>query len=153
MTGPLGPRVVVSPLRAMSIIMPPFGGHVHIEYHNHSYHCPHRLRWMASHWIRGSRGLPYESSSLAHPSPLRGPLPLKGTQERYGIYFSVSYDMISILVISRCAAPPYPAAPDFPPFGGQNKSLYAFLQRHAAHLIWLTLYAVSIGERRPVTES
>ena len=24
-------------LRAMSIIMPPFGGHVHIEYHNHSY--------------------------------------------------------------------------------------------------------------------
>ena len=31
--------------------------------------------------------LPYESSSLAHPSPLRGPLPLKGTQERYGIYF------------------------------------------------------------------
>ena len=27
-------------LRAMSIIMPPFGGHVHIEYHNHSYHRP-----------------------------------------------------------------------------------------------------------------
>ena len=26
---------------------------------------------------------------------------------------SVSYGMISILVISRCAAPPYPAAPDF----------------------------------------
>ena len=25
------------PLRAMSIIMPPFGGHVHIKYHNHSY--------------------------------------------------------------------------------------------------------------------
>ena len=23
--------------KAMSIIMPPFGGHVHIEYHNHSY--------------------------------------------------------------------------------------------------------------------
>ena len=37
LTGPLAPRVVVSPLRAMSIIMPPFGGHVHIEYHNHSY--------------------------------------------------------------------------------------------------------------------
>ena len=36
MTGPMGRRVVVSPLRAMSIIMPPFGGHVHIEYHNHS---------------------------------------------------------------------------------------------------------------------
>ena len=60
-------------------------GHVHIEYHNQDYHRPHRLRWMASHWIRGSRGSPYESSSLAHPSPLRGPLPLKGTQERYGI--------------------------------------------------------------------
>ena len=28
--------------------------------------------------------------------------------------------MISILVISRCAAPPYPAAPDFPLFRGQN---------------------------------
>ena len=26
--------------RAISIIMPPFGGHVHIEYHNHSYHRP-----------------------------------------------------------------------------------------------------------------
>ena len=34
------------------------GGHVHIEYHNHSYPRPHRLRWMASHWIRGSRGSP-----------------------------------------------------------------------------------------------
>ena len=89
---------------------------------------------------------------------------------------SVSYDIVSILVISRYAAPPYPAAPDFhlkvkrltmicaslallqimfavhpresvshdsqvallpyescslaTPFGGQNKSLYAFLQRH-----------------------
>ena len=31
---------------------------------------------------------------------------------------SVSYDMISILVISRYAAPPYPAAPDFPPIRG-----------------------------------
>ncbi len=30
---------------------------------------------------------------------------------------SVSYGMICILVISRCAAPPYPAAPDFPPKG------------------------------------
>ena len=26
-----------------------------------------------------------------------------------------------MLVIGRCAAPPYPAAPDFPPSGGQNK--------------------------------
>ena len=40
LTGPLAPRVVVSPSRAMSIIMPPFGGHVHIECHNHSYHRP-----------------------------------------------------------------------------------------------------------------
>ena len=37
-------------------------------------------------------------------------------------WLSVSYGMISILVISRCAAPPYPAAPDFPPSGGQNKT-------------------------------
>ena len=40
---------------------------------------------------------------------------------------SVSYGIVSILVISRCAAPPYPALPDFPPSGGQNKLLYAFL--------------------------
>ena len=62
-------------LRAMSIIMPPFGGHVHIEYHNHSSPRPHRLRWMASHWIRGSRGSPMnpvrlqssrDYSSLSH---------------------------------------------------------------------------------------
>ncbi len=70
LTGPLAPRVVVSPLRAISI-----------------------------------------------KSALRDLL-------------SVSYGMIGILLISRYAAPPYPAAPDFPPSGGQNKSLYAFLQRH-----------------------
>ena len=35
---------------------------------------------------------------------------------------SVSYGIVSILVISRYAAPPYPAAPDFPPSGGQNKT-------------------------------
>ena len=40
--------------------------------------------------------------------------------------------LIGILVISRYAAPPYPATPDFPPSGGQNKSLYAFLQRHGS---------------------
>ena len=34
----------------------------------------------------------------------------------------MSSGTISILVISRCAAPPYPAAPDFPPSGGQNKT-------------------------------
>ena len=48
-----------------------------------------------------------------------------------GFTFSVIC-MICILVISRYAAPPYPAAPDFPPSGGQNKSLYAFLQRHGS---------------------
>ena len=37
-------------------------------------------------------------------------------------WLSMSYGMISILVVSRYAAPPYPAAPDFPPFGGQNKT-------------------------------
>ena len=48
MTGPMGRRVrkfdgAFGPegcgiaRRAMSIIMPPFGGHVHIEYHIHSY--------------------------------------------------------------------------------------------------------------------
>ena len=35
---------------------------------------------------------------------------------------SVSYGIVSILVISRYEAPPYPAAPDFPPSGGQNKT-------------------------------
>ena len=38
------------------------------------------------------------------------------------INLSASYVMKSILVISRYAAPPYPAAPDFPPSGGQNKT-------------------------------
>ena len=32
------------------------------------------------------------------------------------------YSMISILVISRCAAPPYPATPDFLLCRGQNKA-------------------------------
>ena len=47
-------------------------------------------------------------------------------------WLSVSHGMIGILVISRYAAPPYPAAPDCPPSGGQNQSLYAFLQRHGS---------------------
>ena len=34
----------------------------------------------------------------------------------------VSYGKITIPVISRCAAPPYPASPDFPLFRGQNKT-------------------------------
>ena len=40
---------------------------------------------------------------------------------------SVSYDIVSILVISRCAVLSYLAALFFFLFGGQNKSLYAFL--------------------------
>ena len=35
--GAFGPEGCGIALWAMSIIMPPFGGHVHIEYHNHSY--------------------------------------------------------------------------------------------------------------------
>ena len=31
------------------------------------------------------------------------------------------------------AATPYPAAPDFPLFRGQNRPLYAYLQKHVAH--------------------
>ena len=38
--GAFGPEGCGIALRAMSIIMPPFGGHVHIECHNHSYHRP-----------------------------------------------------------------------------------------------------------------
>ncbi len=39
----------------------------------------------------------------------------------------MSYGMISILRIGSLRSPPFPAAPDFPLFRGQNKSLYAFL--------------------------
>ena len=70
MTGPSAPRVVVSPLRAMSI-----------------------------------------------KSALR-------------IYLSVSYGIVSILVISRCAAPPYPATPDF-------------LHRKACHTILRSLCSLT----------
>ena len=68
LTGPMGRRVLKfdGPL-ARGLWYRPQGdefynaacdGHVHIEYHNQDYHRPHRLRWMASHWIRGSRGSP-----------------------------------------------------------------------------------------------
>ena len=33
-------------------------------------------------------------------------------------WLTMSYGIVSILVISRCAAPPYLAAPDFPPIRG-----------------------------------
>ena len=55
-------------------------------------------------------------------SPLRGPLPLKGTQGALRDWLSVSYGMISILVIGSLRSPPYPAVPDFPLCRGQNKT-------------------------------
>ncbi len=49
------------------------------------------------------------------------------------IYLSVSYVMIGILLIgSLRSPPPIRTAPDFPRKRGQNKSLYAFLQRHGS---------------------
>ena len=50
---------------------------------------------------------------------------------------SVPYGMKSILVISRCAAPPYPAAPDFPPSGGQNKT--------PRNILFISISTVSTG--------
>ena len=116
--------------------------------------------------------------TLVHPFATSWPSSPKGDARTLRDLLSVSYGMISILVISRCAAPPYPAAPDFhlkvkrltmicaslallqimfavhpresvshdsqvallpyescslaTPSGGQNKSLYAFLQRHGS---------------------
>ena len=64
-------------------------------------------RWEACHWIRGSRGSPM--------NPV--PLPPQGETRALRDWLSVSYGIISILVVSRYAAPPYPAAPDFPPKG------------------------------------
>ena len=61
------------------------------------------------------------SAYLVHPFPLRGTSPQGETRALQDL-LSVSYDIVSILVISRYAAPPYPAAPDFPPSGGQNKT-------------------------------
>ena len=42
------------------------------------------------------------------------------------IHLSVSYGMIGILLISRCAALPYPAAPDFPPIRGTESIALCF---------------------------
>ena len=48
-----------------------------------------------------------------------GGIALTGDEYKVSVtdLLSVSYGMICILVISCCAAPPYPAAPDFPPKG------------------------------------
>ena len=53
-----------------------------------------------------------------------GGIALSGDEYKVSLrdLLSVSYGLIGILVISRYAAPPYPAAPDFPPSGGQNKT-------------------------------
>ena len=51
---------------------------------------------------------------------------------------SVSYGMKSILRIGSLRSPPYPAAPDFPPSGGQNKtprSLASSAQRLAKNKV------------------
>ena len=65
-----------------------------------SRHFTHRE---ACHWIRGSL--------LSPMNPV--PLPPQGETRALRDWLSVSYSMISVLVISRYAAPPYPAAPDF----------------------------------------
>ena len=62
-------------------------------------------RRVASLRSRGDSGFAAEGCGL----PLRAMLIKSALRD----LLSVSYDMISILVISRCAAPPYPAAPDF----------------------------------------
>ena len=61
------------------------------------------------------------SAYLVHPFPLRGTSP-QGETRALRDWLSVSYGMIRMLVISRYAAPPYPAAPDFPLCRGQNKT-------------------------------
>ena len=48
-------KTFTTALRALEMHSP-FGGWRH-----------HLARWEACHWIRGSRGLPYESSSFATP--------------------------------------------------------------------------------------
>ena len=73
-------------------------------------------------------GLPYESSSLAHPSPLRGPLPLKGTQEALRDLLSVSYSMKTILLTgSLRSPPPIRLRRTSPCSGGRIKHREAFL--------------------------
>ena len=89
-TVPTALKVTVSPSRAMSFIS--------------------RLRRSRQHRVS------ILSAYLVHPFPLRGTSP-QGETRALRDLLSVSYDIVSILVISRYAAPPYPAAPDFPPKG------------------------------------
>ena len=85
-TAPAALRVAASPSRAMSFIS--------------------RLRRSRQHRVS------ILSAYLVHPFPLRGTSP-QGETRALRDLLSVSYDIVSILVISRCAAPPYPATPDF----------------------------------------
>ena len=89
-----------------------------------SRHFTHRE---ACHWIRGSL--------LSPMNPV--PLPPQGETRALRDWLSVSYSMISVLVISRYAAPPYPAAPDFPPSGGQNKT--------PRNILFISISTVSTG--------
>ena len=68
------------------------------------------------------------------PSPLRGPLPLKGTQGFVPINPFVSFSILPILLNwPTSSATPYPASRDFPLFRGQNKaSLYFPLSSYVA---------------------
>ena len=61
------------------------------------------------------------SAYLVHPFPLRGTSP-QGETRALRDWLSVSYGMISTLVISRCAAPLIRLRRTFPPSGGQNKT-------------------------------
>ena len=59
---------------------------------------------------------------LVHPFPLRGTSP-QGETRALRDWLSMSYGMISILLIgSLRSPPPIRAAPDFPLFRGQNKT-------------------------------
>ena len=49
-----------------------------------------------------------------------------------GLAFSVIWHSKHSADWLAALASPYPASPDFPLFRGQNKSLYAFLQRHGS---------------------
>ena len=51
--------------------------------------------------------------TTVHPFATSWPSSPKGDARTLRDWLSVSYGMIRILVINRCAAPPYPAAPDF----------------------------------------
>ena len=54
--------------------------------------------------------LPYESSSLAHPAPLRGPLPLKGTQDVTGLPSCCINHTKHSADLATGVATPYPAS-------------------------------------------